>query len=159
MQNRKVYRSALGKMIDMDAMLAMNEKEIAVGNMKVNARGDELGPGGIVLRTREEVMEDYYKTQKQQVVYTTEGNQVADSAHAQAVAQGQQAHEHASDMSIHDLPADILEQDAQMPNVPINPLATDQGKQMRGSLAASVAKDAKVEQKLLTPRNKTTQRI
>ena len=51
MQNRRVYRSALGKEIDMDAMLAMNEEQIAVGNMRVNARGDELGPGGIVLRT------------------------------------------------------------------------------------------------------------
>ena len=157
MQNRKVYRSALGKEIDMDAMLAMNEKEIAVGNMKVNARGDELGPGGIVLRTREEVMEDYYKVQKQQVIYTTEGSQVADQAHAQSVHEGENYH--APSMSVADLPNDILEQDAQMPEKSFNPLATDQGRAMRGSLADSVAKNATVEQKLLTPRTKSTQRI
>lgn len=148
MQNRRVYRSALGKMVDMDAMLAMNEEQIAVGNMKVNARGDELGPGGIVLRTREEVMEDYYKTQKQQVVYTTERAAEADQAHPRATNEST-----ADSVTLQDLPPDIMEQDAQMPN---NPLATDQGRAMRGSLAASVAKDAKVEQKLLTPRAKAT---
>jgi hypothetical protein len=157
MQNRRVYRSALGREIDMDAMLAMNEREIAVGNMKVNARGDELGPGGIVLRTREEVMEEYYKVGKQQVIYTTEGNQVADQAHAQAVAEGENYSP--PGMSVADLPNDILEQDAHMPEKPFNPLATDQGRAMRGSLADSVAKNATVEQKLLTPRNKSTQRI
>lgn len=151
MQNRKVYRSALGKMVDMDAMLAMNEEQIAVGNMKVNARGDELGPGGIVLRTREEVMEDYYKTQKQQVVYTTERSEEANQGHSRSMSEAQAQNDA---MSLRDLPADILEQDAQMPAV--NPLATDQGRAMRGSLADAVAKGAKVEQKLLTPRNKAT---
>ena len=29
--------------------------------MRVNARGDELGPGGKIERTREKVMADYYK--------------------------------------------------------------------------------------------------
>ena len=153
MQNRRVYRSALGKMVDMDAMLAMNEEQIAVGNMKVNARGDELGPGGIVLRTREEAMEDYYKTQKQQVVYTTERSEEADAQHGRASTAGQNAIQKDA-MTLSDLPADILEQDAQMPAH--NPLATDQGRAMRGSLAASVAKETKVEQKLLTPRNKAT---
>jgi hypothetical protein len=32
----------------------------AVGNAKVNARGDELGPGGAIKRTREQVLQDYY---------------------------------------------------------------------------------------------------
>jgi hypothetical protein len=150
MQNRRVYRSALGKMVDMDAMLSMNEEQIAVGNMKVNARGDELGPGGIVLRTREEVMDDYYKTQKQQVVYTTERSAEAD----RAANTGASNIPSTDSVSLRDLPPDILEQDAQMPAV--NPLATDQGRTMRSSLAASVAKEAKVEQKLLTPRNKAT---
>jgi hypothetical protein len=29
--------------------------------MKVNARGDELGSGGKVVRTREQILQDYYK--------------------------------------------------------------------------------------------------
>jgi hypothetical protein len=58
---KKVYRSALGRPIDIDQVRLNNEDVIAVGNMKVNARGDELGPGGEVLRTRNQVMNEYYK--------------------------------------------------------------------------------------------------
>mgnify|MGYP001178273240 CR=1 FL=1 len=57
----KIYRTALGKAVDMDKLRLGNEDVIAVGNMKVNARGDELGPGGEVIRTRNEVMNDYYR--------------------------------------------------------------------------------------------------
>lgn len=57
----KIYRTAMGKPIDMDQLRLMNEETIAVGNMKVNARGDELGFGGEVVRTRNQVMADYYK--------------------------------------------------------------------------------------------------
>lgn len=58
---KKVYRSALGRSIDMDQIRLVNEEVIAVGNMRVNARGDELGPGGEIVRTRNEIMADYYK--------------------------------------------------------------------------------------------------
>lgn len=57
---KSVYRSALGRTVDMDQLRLHNENVIAVGNMKVNARGDELGPGGEVVRTRNEIMNDYY---------------------------------------------------------------------------------------------------
>lgn len=57
----KIYRTALGRSIDMDTIRLSNEETIAVGNMRVNARGDELGPGGEVVRTRNQVMNDYYK--------------------------------------------------------------------------------------------------
>lgn len=55
-----MYRSAQGKMVDVDRLRLTNEDVIAVGNMRVNARGDELGPGGEVIRGRNEVMDDYY---------------------------------------------------------------------------------------------------
>ena len=57
----KIYRSALGKHIDIEKLRLANEDTIAVGNMKVNARGDELGFGGEVIKGRNEVMRDYYK--------------------------------------------------------------------------------------------------
>jgi hypothetical protein len=38
----------------------VHETTPAVGNAKVNARGDELGPGGAIKRTREQVLADYY---------------------------------------------------------------------------------------------------
>ena len=45
----------------MEKLNLKNEELPAVGNAKVNARGDELGPGGKIIRTREEVLSDYYK--------------------------------------------------------------------------------------------------
>ena len=57
----KTYRTANGKQINMDSLLAANEREIAVGNMGVNARGDLLGPGGTIEKTKDKVMQDYYK--------------------------------------------------------------------------------------------------
>jgi hypothetical protein len=57
----KTYRTLQGKEIDMEKLSLQNETAPAVGNMKVNARGDELGPGGKIVRTREEILADYYK--------------------------------------------------------------------------------------------------
>ena len=57
---RKVYKSMQGKTIDMDLLRQRNELTQAVGNAKVNARGDELGPGGKIVRKKEEVLRDYY---------------------------------------------------------------------------------------------------
>jgi hypothetical protein len=59
--SKRVYATANGKRINIDAIVAQNEESIAVGNMKVNARGDELGPGGRIERTRDKIMSDYYK--------------------------------------------------------------------------------------------------
>ena len=59
--SKRIYATANGKRINIDAIVAQNEESLAVGNMKVNARGDELGPGGRIERTRDKIMADYYK--------------------------------------------------------------------------------------------------
>lgn len=58
---KKIYKTMQGREIDMDALLAKNETMPAVGNVRMNARGDELGAGGQVVRTREEVVAEYYE--------------------------------------------------------------------------------------------------
>ena len=58
---KRVYTTANGKRVSIDAIIAQNESTIAIGNMKVNARGDQLGPGGKVEITRDKVMNDHYK--------------------------------------------------------------------------------------------------
>jgi hypothetical protein len=55
-QQRSVYRSMNGKEVDMNKLININELTPAVGNMRVNARGDELGPGGQIVRKREEII-------------------------------------------------------------------------------------------------------
>jgi hypothetical protein len=57
---KKVYRTSNGKSIDMDLLRQRNELTPAVGNARVNARGDELGPGGKIVRTREQILQDFY---------------------------------------------------------------------------------------------------
>ena len=56
---RKQYKSMQGKAIDMDLLRQRKELTPAVGNVRVNARGDELGPGGKIIKKREEVLRDY----------------------------------------------------------------------------------------------------
>lgn len=57
----KVYTSMQGKEVDMEKLSIRHELTPAVGNMKVNARGDELGANGEIVRTREQILQDYYK--------------------------------------------------------------------------------------------------
>jgi hypothetical protein len=57
---RKVYKSANGKTVDMDLLRQKNELTTAVGNARVNARGDELGEGGKIIRKKEDILADYY---------------------------------------------------------------------------------------------------
>lgn len=58
--SRKQYRSMRGKQVDMDLLRKRNELTPAVGNARVNARGDELGPGGQIIRKREELVQEHY---------------------------------------------------------------------------------------------------
>jgi len=55
-QQRQVYRTMQGKEIDMAKLVRQNEMSVAVGNVRVNARGDELGPGGKIIRKVEDVI-------------------------------------------------------------------------------------------------------
>jgi hypothetical protein len=57
---RKVHRSMQGKEVDIDKMRIRNETTLAVGNARMNARGDELGPGGKIIKKREESSTEYH---------------------------------------------------------------------------------------------------
>ena len=46
----KNYRSAMGKTIDMAALASRNEHTRAVGNMRVNARGDTIDANGRIIK-------------------------------------------------------------------------------------------------------------
>ena len=64
-QQKKTYQTFQGKKIDMDTLRQRNELTPAVGNARVNARGDELGPGGKIIKNRDEVIRDYYEEHPQ----------------------------------------------------------------------------------------------
>ncbi len=75
-QQRQVHRSMQGKEVDMQKLVMANEMTLAVGNVKVNARGDELGPGGKIVKKREDVLREVGgKTVKPVTDMDTEGNE------------------------------------------------------------------------------------
>jgi hypothetical protein len=59
----EIYRSANGKTLDMGALRLQNEKVRAVGNMRVNARGDVINDNNEVIRTRNEQVGKQYQQQ------------------------------------------------------------------------------------------------
>jgi hypothetical protein len=54
------HRSMRGKLVDMDLLRKRNELTPAVGNARVNARGDELGPGGQIIRKADDKVREHY---------------------------------------------------------------------------------------------------
>lgn len=61
----KIHRTAQGRTLDVTKINLQNELVPAIGNMRVNARGDQLGPGGKIVKTREQMMDDYYRANSQ----------------------------------------------------------------------------------------------
>lgn len=47
-----------GKHVDMELLRFKNQHQVAVGNLNVNARGDVLGRGGVIVKTREEILKE-----------------------------------------------------------------------------------------------------
>ena len=56
-----------GRLIDIDKLRASNETVRAVGNMGVNARGDVIGQGGRIIKSKDDVMKEYYQAPKGKV--------------------------------------------------------------------------------------------
>lgn len=57
MAKQRTYR---GEIIDFGALRAANAHAVALGNANMNARGDILGKGGKIVKTREEQAQEYY---------------------------------------------------------------------------------------------------
>lgn len=50
-----------GKQVDMVSLAKKYEKTVALGNAHMNGRGDILGKGGKIIKTREKQLEEYYE--------------------------------------------------------------------------------------------------
>jgi len=60
---RKIYKSAMGKPVDMGSLLLQNEQVRAVGNMNVNARGDRLDSNNRVIEPKNLQVQRKYNKQ------------------------------------------------------------------------------------------------
>ena len=136
------HRTARGTAIDMDRIRLANEHTIAVGNMNVNARGDQLGAGGKIIKTRQQIMAEKNKLHKgpiadnslrvaesmdDVVVPETISIEITEPTPGQAVPEKTPVLESAEDL---ESPAYV---------------------KPRGSFADAVAKETEVTQELLDP--------
>ena len=129
----KIHRSARGDAVDIDMVRLANESTIAIGNMRTNARGDQLGAGGKVVKTRSQVMQEYHKLNTSVPQDIPIGPAEADTL---AVEQPEMTN----------LSTPIAE------DVPVTQSsATPQYVKPRGSFAESVAEQTEVTQELLEP--------
>lgn len=53
-----IHYTYRGKPIDMEMMRVQHGDNIALGNAHLNARGDIIGAGGVVIKTRDELMQE-----------------------------------------------------------------------------------------------------
>jgi hypothetical protein len=60
---RKIYKSAMGKTVDMGSLLLQNERTRAVGNMNVNARGDRLDSNNKIVESKNQQVQRRYNKQ------------------------------------------------------------------------------------------------
>ncbi len=128
----RVYTTAQGKQVSMESLRLANEETIAVGNMKVNARGDQLGPGGVPEKTRQANVNEYYN------LHTP----VAGAVESPRARSG------------------VIEETAKPDPQPVpsaDPVIDEQDQfeaeqpRMRGNLADAVAKKTVVNQELMKP--------
>jgi hypothetical protein len=128
----KQYRTAMGKTVDMGALMLQNENVRAVGNMSVNARGDTLDSNNQVIDRKTRQAQRQY--QKQTNVSNERLTPNSSRVDAQSIAE-----------EFPDLPEDndVVRDDAQV----------EQPALPQGGLAAAIAKAKTVQQtKLPTPR-------
>ena len=65
----RVHYSSRGEAVNLTELLDRNPGNIAVGNSKVNARGDRLGAGGRVIKTVEEMDLEYQSSKALREIY------------------------------------------------------------------------------------------
>ena len=68
---RRMHRTMRGKAIDMEALRDRNGDVVAAtppeGGVRMNARGDLLGPGGQIVKAREEIARDYHASARPEI--------------------------------------------------------------------------------------------
>jgi hypothetical protein len=139
---KRIYTTAQGKQVDIESLRVSNEESIAVGNMKVNARGDKLGAGGKVVETRNQTQDQYYKLNTPMPVEIAQAEQ--EQIVRQQVRSGARMSQGAP--MAEPGPAPVVEA---APEVVVPATPEDPVPGLRGSLAASLAAPATVKQQAI----------
>ena len=133
---RKVYKSAMGKAVDLGSLILQNEGVRAVGNMNVNARGDRLDSNNQVLETKPRQIQ-------RQNARTT--NVSATDVHTSSIKARRQA---AAEPKTE---APVAPMAPPQPETVTQPPAQDEtatGRIPTGGLAAAIARNREIKQEL-----------
>lgn len=125
---RKQYRTAMGKTVDMGALMLQNEGVRAVGNMQVNAKGDKLNSTNKVIDKKTQQIKRQNKKQ-------------TNVAHKPQVTK--------SKIQVDEIPLDPMDTFEDLPDD--NEVVKDEAPALQGGLAAAIAKAKTVQQTKLTP--------
>ena len=172
---QKIYKSAMGRVVDIGALMLENENVRAVGNMNVNARGDTLDSANRVIESKTKQVQKHYQKQSTNTsaMEPTTSTAVAKKQQAEKAKIKKRKEKVVSDsvldaynderlVSVHDKtqpdPVEVeeipeiesLEELAELEAV-VPELAQEPAKTIpRGGLAAAIAKAQTVKQELLT---------
>ena len=138
---KKIYRSAMGKTVDIGALMLQNENTRAVGNMGVNARGDIVNNQNQIIEKRARQVQ----RQADRNAKATRSTSVATSNAAARTPVQPQVVPTVED-SFTDLPEDndIVNEQVE---------TAEPAEELRGGLAAAIAKAKAVNQeRMKTPR-------
>lgn len=135
----KLYKTARGKLIDIDKIKLSNENTLTVGNMKTNANGDLLGANNQVIASRNQIMDQVFAVESASPA-SYSPNDPANFDRRQKLIEANNARE-LSDLA-NNLIVPVVPEDKTPAVIPA----------ARGSLASSVASATTVTQKPeLTP--------
>ena len=132
---QKIYKTARGKSVDLGAVMLKNENTLAVGNMHVNARGDEVTPTGVV-------------TPRSAVVSARVDDQI-ERPRREKPASSKRAAEAKARNSNNDVIHAESSEDAQKDS-----MTTEEQVEQLAGLAAAIARTKVVQQDELTPPSK-----
>jgi|SaaInlLV_10m_DNA_4_1040232.scaffolds.fasta_scaffold41989_1 hypothetical protein len=144
----KMYRTALGKSVDMGALLLRNEDVRAVGNMGVNAKGDVINKKNDIVSSKAQQVNQVYRKQiRNQVIDAPVGTkQAIEDSEIEGFDTPLKAYEPIAEAMV-DEPTATTEKEV--------PTKADT-KPKKGGLASAIAKAREVEQKKSqTPREES----
>jgi hypothetical protein len=136
---RKIYKTAMGKDIDMGALVLQHEHVRAIGNMNVNARGDQLDSSNKVTNQKNRQVQRQYQK--------TFSNVSTDPVYSGTLS-AQSAKNSTNNSEVRDNPLEILDQIEKIePVVAPEPLPDNTfGPTGEGGLAAAIARSRVIKQ-------------
>jgi hypothetical protein len=150
----KIYRSAQGKSIDLGTIMLQNETVRAVGNMKVNARGDKLDNNNRVIETkpRQIQRQNARATNVSDTLVHTSVNKAKRAKRAQAEEQSSTENQQSQSETT---PQEEIPQVLAQP--PSQNVVATPSKIPEGGLAGAIARQREVKQELEKTRRQQQQ--